>query len=116
METVRDVAYTSDSLNCLSTVSEDGDLQVTYTYDANGNTLRVCAPSGRIVYSYDVFNQLYFASTNVASAAYACNAQGLRIAKATTSGITQFLLDGGNVAAEVVDGQTLNLSSAIRFT
>lgn len=100
--------YPYDANNRLLTETEmvDGKQHVTtYTYDANGNTLQVYTPSGCIVYSYDAFNQLCFTSTNEASVVYAYNAQGLRIAKATTSGITQFLLDGDNVAAEVVNDQ-----------
>ena len=55
-------------------------------------------------FTYDVFGQQATATYNGATTAYTYNAQGIRVAKTTAGNRTDFLLDGGNVAAEQTDG------------
>ena len=56
-------------------------------------------------FTYDVFGQQATATYNGATTAYTYNAQGIRVAKTTAGNRTDFLLDGGNVAAEQTDGE-----------
>lgn len=56
-DTVLEVTYTYDSLNRLSTVSEDGVLQATYAYDTNGNRASLTYANGTSeTYSYNKAN------------------------------------------------------------
>lgn len=79
----------------------------TYTYDPNGNTLSKSTPAhgeedaNSTVYSYNGFNQLIALTVDGTDVAYAYNAQGIRTAKRVNNLRTAFLLDGGNVIAEV---------------
>ena len=57
--TVKNAAYTYDKFNRLSQVSEDGQVQATYTYDANGNRAALTYPNGNTIsYQYNLGNQL----------------------------------------------------------
>lgn len=79
----------------------------TYTYDANGNTLSKSIPAhgedeaSSTTYTYNGFNQLIALTVDGTSVAYAYNAQGIRTAKRVNNLRTAYLLDGGNVVAEV---------------
>ena len=107
------VQYTYDANNRLTQEEKTRGLQTgltTYTYDPNGNlTQRMelgCdgSPSAAS-FTYDVFGQQATATYNGATTAYTYNAQGIRVAKTTAESRTDFLLDGGNVAAEQTDGE-----------
>ena len=107
------VAYVYDAANRLlsETRSENGQsLATLYTYDANGNTLSRYTPAHdgeRAVlyaYTYDAFNRLSTMTSGRLHAAYAYNAQGIRIEKRVEDVRTAYLTDGGNVAAELTDG------------
>ena len=55
--TVQAVTYTYDTLNRLSTVSENGTLQATYTYDTNGNRASLTYANGVVeAYQYNKAN------------------------------------------------------------
>ena len=106
------VQYTYDANNRLTQEEKTRGVQtglITYTYDPNGNlTQRMelgCdgSPSAAS-FIYDVFGQQATATYNGATTAYTYNAQGIRVAKTTAGSRTDFLLDGGNVAAEQTDG------------
>ena len=56
-------------------------------------------------FTYDVFGQQATATYNGTTTTYTYNAQGIRVAKTTAGNRTDFLLDGGNVAAEQTDGE-----------
>ena len=56
-DTVQSVSYTYDSLNRLSTVSEDGATAAAYTYDANGNRASLTYANGTSeTYAYNLAN------------------------------------------------------------
>ena len=106
------VQYTYDANNRLTQEEKTRGVQTgltTYSYDPNGNlTQRMelgCdgSPSAAS-FTYDVFGQQATATYNGATTAYTYNAQGIRVAKTTAESRTDFLLDGGNVAAEQTDG------------
>ena len=106
------VQYTYDANNRLTQEEKTRGVQTgltTYSYDPNGNlTQRMelgCdgSPSAAS-FTYDVFGQQATATYNGATTAYTYNAQGIRVAKTTAGNRTDFLLDGGNVAAEQTDG------------
>ena len=77
------------------------------TYDANGNTLTKSTPAhgedeaSSTTYTYNGFNQLIALTVDGTNVAYAYNAQGIRTAKRVNNLRTAYLLDGGNVVAEV---------------
>ena len=106
------VQYTYDANNRLTQEEKTRGVQTgltTYSYDPNGNlTQRMelgCdgSPSAAS-FTYDVFGQQATATYNGMATAYTYNAQGIRVAKTTAGNRTDFLLDGGNVAAEQTDG------------
>ena len=102
-------AYTYDANNRLlseTKTQNSGNTVTSYTYDANGNTLSKIVLAGNdpaevTAFSYNRFNQL----TNVTAVGcpvyYSYNANGIRTAKLTNGVQTSFLLDGGDVVAEV---------------
>ena len=104
-------AYTYDNNNRLLTEAKTEDsatVTTSYTYDANGNTLSVSTPANgdneavTKAYSYNRFNQQVRVLTNdVPTAQYTYNAQGIRTSKTVGTEQTSFLLDGGNVVAEI---------------
>ncbi len=103
-------AYTYDANNRLLTEAkaENGEtVTTTYTYDSNGNTLTKITPAhgneeaSNTAYSYNGFNQLTSLTIDGTTVAYAYNAQGIRTAKRVNHLRTAYLLDGGNVVAEV---------------
>ena len=110
--------YTYDNNNRLLTEAktEDGATATTsYTYDANGNTLTVSTPANAEneavtkAYSYNRFNQQISVLTNdLPTAQYTYNAQGIRTTKTVGTEQTSFLLDGGNVVAEIQGDATTN--------
>ena len=102
--------YAYDANNRLLTEYKTGNGETvitTYTYDANGNTLSKSIMSdgnedaGSTAYTYNGFNQLVALTVNGTNVAYAYNAQGIRTAKRVNNLRTAYLLDGGNVVAEV---------------
>jgi RHS repeat-associated protein len=60
---------------------------------------------GTAAFTYNVFNQQTQYSMGPVTAQYVYNADGIRTSKTINGQRTTFLLDGGNVAAEVQDGQ-----------
>ena len=77
----------------------------TYTYDGNGNQLTKTTDDGTAEFAYNVFNQQTQYSMGPVTAQYVYNADGIRTSKTVNGQRTTFLLDGGNVAAEVQDDQ-----------
>ena len=77
----------------------------TYTYDGNGNQLSRTTDNGTAEFTYNVFNQQTQYSMGPVTAQYVYNTDGIRTSKTVNGQRTTFLLDGGNVAAEVQDGQ-----------
>ena len=106
------VSYAYDANNRLLTEQKTQGLLMdlmTYTYDANGNLLSKTVLAGNggaagSTYAYNTLNQLVSATENQRTAAYAYNAQGIRTAKVTFSTRTNYLLDGGNVIGEQLNG------------
>ena len=80
-----------------------------YTYDAAGNLLTAAewrpqeAVASTANYGYNGFNQLVAQTVNDVTASFAYNASGIRTAKLTGNTLTGYLLDGGNVVAELED-------------
>ena len=81
---------------------------IAYSYDANGNLITKSTsahgetPASSEIYNYNNFDQLVSILVGSTSTVYNYNAQGIRTAKKTPDGQrTAFLLDGGNVVAEV---------------
>ena len=102
--------YTYDANNRLLTESKTENSEAvttTYTYDANGNTLTKSTPAhgedeaSGTTYTDNGFNQLIALTVDGTSVSYAYNAQGIRTAKRVNNLRTAYLLDGGNVVAEV---------------
>ena len=77
----------------------------TYTYDGNGNQLSKTTDEGTAEFAYNVFNQQTQYSMGPVTVQYVYNADGIRTSKTINGQRTTFLLDGGNVAAEVQDDQ-----------
>ena len=95
-------AYDPNNRLLSETKTGNGVSQSTdYTYDGNGNTLTKTGPEGTVTYTYNALNQLTGAATNDGTASYTYNAQGIRTGKQVGETETHFLLDGGNVVAEV---------------
>ena len=72
-----------------------------HAYDNNGNTIGKAAGTRLDVYSYNLYNQLTGNIIGGVSAAYTYNAKGIRTSKTVGTDVTSFILDGGNVVAEV---------------
>ena len=102
------VAYSYDANNRLQTETKTqtgGNTAAYYTYDANGNTLSRTVLAGgntteATAFSYDRFNRL-ISLTGGGTVYYSYNANGIRTAKLTNGIQTSFLLDGGDVVAEL---------------
>lgn len=139
------IDYTYDLNNRLSydTKTIGQDIETTqYSYDPNGNMLislkETLSPSTGseekthiyqagestqadvTINHYDLLNQLIKTDSNGNSAEYVYNATGIRISKKVNGKVTQFVLDGGNVIAELIEDQTtiyargINLISRIK--
>ena len=105
------VGYTYDAANRLTaSVKTQGTAATTaaYTYDADGNLLTqnedVSDPAGLVTYGYDGFQRQTSVTAGDRTTTYAYNAQGIRTSKTCGSSRTSFLLDGGNVIAELSNG------------
>ena len=106
---VTSYAYDANNRLLTETKTENGEpVTTTYTYDANGNTLTESAPAHSTIYTYDGFNQLVSAKVDRLRVAYAYNARGIRTAKRVGWQKTAYLLDGGNVVAEVQNDAVTN--------
>ena len=118
-------SYTYDANNRLLTEAKteaDSTVTTSYTYDANGNTLTISTPANgeneavTKAYSYNRFNQQISVLTNdVPTAQYTYNAQGIRTSKTVSAEQTNFLLDGGNVVAEIQGDATTNYLRGINL-
>ena len=109
--------YTYDANNRLltETKTENNEaVTTTYTYDPNGNTLSKSTPAhdedeaSSTTYTYNGFNQMIALTVDGTDVAYAYNAQGIRTAKRVNNLRTAYLLDGGNVVAEVQNNTVTN--------
>jgi RHS repeat-associated protein len=92
--------YAYDAANQLST-SIDSSGTTTYTYDAAGNLTAQHAPAGRTTNTWDAENHLILVqapSSIVNTMAY--RADGLRVEKQDSSGVSRFLWDGQNILLE----------------
>ncbi len=107
------VNYNYDANNRLiSSLYTGGTTQSSYyTYDACGNLLTAAewrpqeAVASTANYGYNGFNQLATQTVNDVTASFAYNASGIRTAKLTGNVLTGYLLDGGNVVAELEDDE-----------
>lgn len=100
--------YVYDDLNRLVQESEAGGQTVNYAYDVRGNRTQQTvtgSASYTVSYTYDAANRLISSTTGSQRTTYTYDPQGLRLSKQTGDTRTVFLSDGGNVAAEVVNGQ-----------
>lgn len=109
-----------------------------YSYDPNGNTLvsakETVSPStgseeektyilqaGKsakadvTINHYNLLNQLTKTDTNGISSEYTYNTLGIRTSKKVNDQVTQFILDGGNVIAEINDDKTTIYSRGINL-
>ena len=92
--------YAYDANNRLVSEVKD-DVTTTYTYDNNGNTIGKATGARLDVYSYNLYNQLTGNIIGGVNASYTYNAKGIRTSKTVGTDVTSFILDGGNVIAEV---------------
>ena len=105
------VNYNYDANNRLISSQYTGSTSQSsyYTYDAAGNLLTAAEwrPQAGVAssanYGYNGFNQLAAQTVNDVSSTFAYNADGIRTAKLTEGVLTGYLLDGGNVVAELED-------------
>ena len=105
---IQNVAYTYDTLNRLSTVTEDGALKATYTYDTNGNRASLTYANGvSETYSYNLANWVTgltnkLGSTTLSSYSYTYFASGNQKTKTDHTGkTTTYTYDGlGRLTAE----------------
>ena len=105
---VQNVTYTYDTLNRLSTVTEDGALKATYTYDTNGNRASLTYANGvSETYSYNLANWVTgltnkLGSTTLSSYSYTYFASGNQKTKTDHTGkTTTYTYDGlGRLTAE----------------
>ena len=65
------------------------------------NTIGKATGTTLDVYSYNLYNQLTGNIIGGVSATYTYNAKGIRTSKTVGTDVTSFILDGGNVVAEV---------------
>ena len=89
-----------DANNRLTSETKD-NVTTTYTYDNNGNNISKSCGTTLDVYSYNLYNQLTGNVINNVNATYTYNAKGIRTSKTVGTDVTSFILDGGNVVAEV---------------
>ena len=109
------VSYNYDANNRLISSLYTGSTTQSsyYTYDACGNLLTAAEwrPQAGVAssanYGYNGFNQLATQTVNDVSSTFAYNASGIRTAKLTENTLTGYLLDGGNVVAELEDDALL---------
>ncbi len=119
-----EASYTYDLNNRLLTetkASPDSTDSTTYFYDPNGNQIakaRESLSSGSgdeeigltlgvvdgEISRYNGFNQLLQISTDGTEASYAYAASGLRVSKTVNDVTNGFILDGGNVVMETLEG------------
>jgi RHS repeat-associated protein len=99
------INYTYDGNNCIGykinhhSVTTD---HVTYSHDANGNLLSETTNTGETTtYRYNRFNQLIGTSSASGILSYSYNAKGIRTGKQSNLSCISYLLDGGQVAAEL---------------
>ncbi len=89
--------YSYDSSNELT--SKPG---VTYTYDANGNTLTKTAPNGMTTYTWDFENRLTSVATSKGKmASFKYDPFGRRIFKDSPTKTTIFAYDGDNIVEDL---------------
>nr|MCR4665169.1 RHS domain-containing protein [Paludibacteraceae bacterium] len=88
--------YTANNINAYTAVS--GAINVTPTYDGNGNLLT----DGSHTYQYDLSNRLSSADNKAAT--YAYDALGRRISKATADGTLTYCYVGNQMVEEYKDG------------
>ncbi len=97
------IGSTSNNMNQYETVGD-----VTYRYDANGNTTQKVTPEGIIYYSYDYENRLIKVITPARTINYKYDAYGRRIEKNIAGIITGYLYDGADVILEIdANGNTI---------
>ena len=81
--------YTYDAAGRLSTVTKNGSLISTYTYDANGNRLSHATPGGTTTGTYDDQDRL----TQYGTATYTYTANGELLSRTTSGLTTQYSYD-----------------------
>ncbi|GAB4181581.1 MAG: hypothetical protein Tsb002_01660 [Wenzhouxiangellaceae bacterium] len=81
--------YSYDLAGRLATVTQDGSLISTYTYDANGNRLSHATPTGTTTGAHDAQDRLLSYGPNT----YQYNANGDLIIKITPQGDTRYTYD-----------------------
>jgi RHS repeat-associated protein len=92
--------YVYDAANEL-TNSQDSSGTTTYSYDATGNLTVQDAPSGRTTHTWDAENHLVLVqapSSVINTMVY--RADGLRVEKQDSSGISRFIWDSQNILLE----------------
>ncbi len=98
MSSLNIATYSYNTSNQL-TSSSDG---VSYTYDANGNTLTKADSTGTTQYSWDFENRLTSATVpNVGTTNFRYDPFGRRIQKSGPLGTTNYLYDGPNLIEEL---------------
>ncbi|MBI3245681.1 MAG: VCBS repeat-containing protein [Deltaproteobacteria bacterium] len=75
---------------------------LTYTYDANGNSLIRTNGTGTDTYTYDAENRLLSASVPSGPVSYTYDADGMRTSTTASAATTTFLLDKNQKYAQVV--------------
>lgn len=94
-------AYTYDTDSRLETVTVDGVLTATYSYDANGNRLSLITPSNTSIGAYDNQDRLETYGANT----YAYNANGDLLSKINAANTTDYSYDElGNLLQVTLPG------------
>ena len=92
--------YVYDSNDRLASETTTGNT-VTYTYDANGNTL--ARDDGALTtYAYDFENQLINIATPTDNATYRYDVDGIRVGQVVNGSATNFLVDRNRPFAQVL--------------
>jgi len=93
------VAYTYDADDRLLSAGAD-----TFTHDANGNLLQRSGPAGTLTLTWDARDRLVGASVSGgATAAYAYDADGIRVSQTTAGVVTRYLVDPSRSNPEVIE-------------
>jgi len=92
------VAHSYDANDRIQTAGTDS-----FSYDANGNTLTATQSGVTTSYSYDAKNRLTEAVTGSSIAAFAYDADGLRVAKQANGETIHYLVDSNRDYGQVLE-------------